>query len=71
MVTCINFSASAKVAGETAGPLPAPVPKVGGAPGVVGVDCEPDDNYLLRQAAAATSTASGACTRNWRRVFIG
>src|ERR1051326_151946 len=70
MVTCINFSASAKVAGETGGPLPAPVPKVGGALGVFGVGCEPVDDNLW-QAVVATSTASGACTRNCRRVFMG
>ena len=34
IVTCISFSASANVAGVTAGPEPAPVPNVGGAPGV-------------------------------------
>src|SRR5437870_4974926 len=69
IVTCISFSASANVAGETAGPEPAPVPNVGGAPGVSGGDCEPDDPVLLRQEAA-TSTAIGAVIRNWRRVFI-
>ena len=36
IVTCISFSASAKVAGVNAGPEPAPVPNVGGAPGVAG-----------------------------------
>src|SRR6266567_4412181 len=69
IVTCISFSAAANVAGETAGPEPAPVPNVGGAPGVSGVDCELDDPDLLRQEAA-TSTAMGAVIRNWRRVFI-
>src|SRR6266536_1054310 len=69
IVTCISFSASANVAGETAGPEPAPVPNVGGAPGVSGVDCELDGPDLLRQAAV-TSTAIGAVIRNWRRVFI-
>src|SRR2546428_5608264 len=71
IVTCISFSASAKVAGVTTGPAPAPVPNVGGAPGGTGVDWEINDCDLLRQAAAATSMASGARTRNWRRVFIG
>src|SRR4051812_18534966 len=69
IVTCISFSASAKVCGETSGPLPAPVPNVGGAPGGADVDWEVDVD-LLRQAAVATSKASGACTRNWRRVFM-
>src|SRR3954465_1095653 len=36
IVTCISFSASAKVSGVTAGPDPAPGPNVGGAPGVDG-----------------------------------
>src|SRR5215467_3148088 len=31
-----SFSASEKVAGETSGPTAGPVPKAGGAPGVVG-----------------------------------
>ena len=64
MATCISFSASANEAGVTGGPAPAPVPNVGGAPGVSGVVCEVDDDDLLRQAAAVTSTASGACIRN-------
>src|SRR5438876_11161620 len=50
MVTCISFSASANVAGVTGGPAPAPVPNVGGAPGVSDVVCEVDDGDLLRQA---------------------
>ena len=52
MVTCISFSASANVEGVTAGPEPAPVPNVGGAPGgaepTVGVDCDGDDGGSLR-----------------------
>ena len=40
IVTCISFSASANVAGVTAGPEPARVPNVGGAPGVAVVDCD-------------------------------
>ena len=40
IVTCISFSASAKVSGVTGGPAPAPVPNVGGAPAVVDVDDE-------------------------------
>ena len=68
IVTCISRSASANVAGVTSGPDPVPVPNVGGAPGVTGV-CE-FVGGVLRQAAAATSTPSGARIRNWRRVFI-
>src|SRR6266545_5096573 len=70
IVTCISFSASANVSRVTTGPDPAPVPNVGGAPGVTGVDWELSDCDLLRQAAATTSAASGALIRNWRRVFI-
>ena len=33
IVTCISFSASANVAGDTGGPVTGPVPNVGGAPG--------------------------------------
>src|SRR2546428_13063719 len=36
IVTCASFSASANVAGDTTGPDAGDVPKVGGAPGVVG-----------------------------------
>src|ERR1041385_6871408 len=71
IVTCMSFSASANVSGETAGPLPAPVPNVGGAPGGAEVEDEFVDVGLLRQAAAATRTAIGAWFRNWRRVFMG
>src|SRR5882724_9167724 len=70
IVTCISFSASAKVADVTTGPEPGPVPNVGGAPAVDGVDCELVDGVSLRQAVAATSTPSGARSRNCRRVFI-
>src|SRR5215471_2183239 len=70
-VTCISFSASAKVPGETGGPAPAPVPQVGGAPAVDGVDCELLDGDSSRQAVAAMRKPSGALMRNCRRVFIG
>src|ERR1041385_3492453 len=70
IVTCISFSASANVSGETAGPLPAPVPNVGGAPGGAEVEDEFVDVGLLRQAAAASRTAIGAWIRNWRRGFM-
>src|SRR5438552_3978669 len=70
IVTCISFSASANVAGDTAGPAPAPVPNVGGAPGVAGVDCDADVGSLLPQASAATSKPRGVQMRNWRRVFM-
>src|SRR5262245_15793359 len=36
IVTCVSFSASAKVAGVTIGPAPGPVPKVGGEAAVSG-----------------------------------
>src|SRR5262245_34924863 len=74
MVTCMSFSASANVAGVTTGPEPAPVPNVGGAPGVAGGVGEGVCDSALsgeRKAAVATSTPSGARIRNWRRVFIG
>src|SRR4051812_10859870 len=69
IVTCISFSASAKVAGVTTGPAPLPVPKVGGAP-AGGVDCEGVGGPSVRHALAATSTPRGACNKNCRRVFI-
>ena len=69
IVTCISFSASANVAGETAGPEPVPVPKVGGAPAVGGVELVLGDCSLLRHAAA-TRKPTGARMKNWRRVFI-
>ena len=55
---------------DTGGPEPTPVPKVGGAPGAVGVEVELVEVVCLLQAAAATSTPSGAVIRNWRRVFM-
>jgi hypothetical protein len=70
IVTCMSFSASANVAGVTSGPEPAPVPNVGGAPGVAGADCDPGDGASTRQAAAVTRKPSGARMRNWRRVFM-
>src|SRR5256885_1531762 len=72
MVTCMSFSASANVAGLTAGPEPIPVAKVGGAPGVDGgvVDWAAGCGSPPRHAAAATSTPSGARIRNCRRVFM-
>ena len=74
IVTCINFSASAKVAGDTAGPDTGPVPNVGGAPAVpdVGwcVACVDCDGGASLHATAAVRTPRGALIRNWRRVFI-
>src|SRR5262245_40758072 len=70
IVTCISLSASANVADVTSGPEPAPVPNVGGAPAVVGVDEELVGVAELRHALAATSAPRGALIRNWRRVFI-
>src|SRR5262249_6643044 len=70
IVTCISLSASANVCAVTSGPEPAPVPNVGGAPAVVGVDGALFGVAELRQALAATRALSGALIRNWRRVFI-
>src|SRR5215831_4135377 len=64
IVTCVSFSASAKVSGVTGGPTPAPVPKVGGAPAVSGAGCEFAEGEGRRQAVAVTSTAIGAVIRN-------
>src|SRR5215831_966542 len=73
-VTCTSFSASANVAGVTTGPAPAPVPKVGGAPGVLGTACvafvASVDDDSLRHAATPTSAVRGVRIRNCRRVFI-
>src|SRR5262249_45808716 len=72
IVTCASFSASANVEAATGGPDAGDVPKVGGAPGVVGsgvwltvAGCR------SRQATAAPTTPSGAVIRNCLRVFIG
>src|SRR5215475_13240289 len=70
IVTCISLSASANVCDVTSGPEPAPVPNVGGAPAVVGVDGALFGVAELRQAPAATRALRGALIRNWRRVFI-
>src|SRR5215813_9720801 len=70
IVTCISLSASANVCAVTSGPEPAPVPKVGGAPAVVGVDEVSVGVAELRHALAATNAPRGALIRNWRRVFI-
>jgi hypothetical protein len=69
IVTCTNFSASANVAGETAGPTSGAVPNVGGAPGVEDVDGTDDFCSSPRQAAATPSRPIGAWIRNCRRVF--
>src|SRR5882724_13538599 len=70
IVICISFSASANVSGVTTGPVPLPVPNVGGAPAVVGV-CELVVEGSLRRETAATSKPRGARIRNCRLVFIG
>src|SRR5215218_5631374 len=56
IVTCTSFSASANVAGETAGPVRGAVPKVGGAPGGGA-----DGAGVLRRRApvACTSVSAG------------
>src|SRR5215472_16180305 len=66
----MSFSASANVSLVTSGPVPFPVPKVGGAPAVVGDDGILFDCVALRHAVTPTSTPSGARIRNWRRVFM-
>ena len=70
VVTCASFSASANVAAETGGPDAVPVPKVGGAPGVVGGVGPADPGCSRLQAAAAPRTPSGAVIRNCLRVFM-
>jgi hypothetical protein len=70
IVTWASFSASAKVAADTAGPEAGAVANVGGAPGVadgmapLGAGCSP------RHAVAAASMPSGAVIRNCLRVFM-
>src|SRR5581483_2599467 len=63
IVTCINFSASAKVAGATSGPTGGAVPKVGGAPGG---GC----SELAAKAWLTANMPTGAVMRKRRRVFI-
>src|SRR5262245_42021574 len=72
IVTCISFSASANVEGETGGPAAGAVANVGGAPGVAGSEpagCAGGVATVvvcgsLRQAIAAPSAPSGAVIRN-------
>src|SRR5262245_50491937 len=71
IVTCASFSASANVEAATGGPAAGDVPKVGGAPGVVGRGVWPPvGGCRSRQATAAPTTPSGAVIRNCLRVFI-
>src|SRR5262252_7222960 len=70
IVTCVNLSASANVSTVTSGPEPFPVPNVGGAPAVVGVDVALLDCGEVRHAVTPTRTPRGARIRNWRRVFM-
>ena len=51
IVTCISFSASANVAGETSGPTGGAVLNAGGAPGVAGVRRRAAGRGLLLRAA--------------------
>jgi hypothetical protein len=75
IVTCISFSASAKVAGEISGPTGGAVLNAGGAPGVAGVPvvgvpavgCTPE----LLHAARVAARPSGASRRKVRRVVTG
>src|SRR5688572_11301455 len=73
IVTCISFSASANVAGETSGPTGGAVLNAGGAPGVAAVPpvavAVPDCGSEPRHAATVAARPSGALTRNWRRVL--
>ena len=55
IVTCASFSASANVAGETAGPAAGAVPNVGGAPGVAS------------EASTEAGLSVAPCTRRRRR----
>src|SRR5262245_10208137 len=72
IVTCASFSASANVEAATGGPDAGDVPKVGGAPGVVGSGVSPPvAGCPSRQATAAPTTPRGAVIRNCLRVFIG
>jgi hypothetical protein len=52
IVTCISFSASANVPALTSGPVSGAVPKVGGAPGVVGVEAAGVCSFLAQPAMA-------------------
>ncbi len=63
--TCMSFSASAKVAGDTSGPAACDVPNAGGAPG--GGSAVFGD--LPRHPAAAPIRASDAWVRNCLRDF--
>jgi len=65
IVTCINFSASAKVEGETGGPIAGAVLKAGGVPGgrlVVWA--------LLLSTLAAASSPREVSVRNFLRDFV-
>jgi hypothetical protein len=71
--TCASFSASANVAEFTGGPDVGPVPKVGGAPGVVvagGGDGDLSGDCCPLQAAETPSKPAGAAIKNCLRVFI-
>jgi hypothetical protein len=70
IVTCTSFSASANVAAETGGPDSGPVPKVGGAPGVVGGTGGVPTWASVRREMIAARAPIGAVIRNRLRVFI-
>src|SRR3954454_6839053 len=69
-VTRASFSASANVAADTDGPDTGPVPKVGGAPAVVGAEPGAALCGSERQPAATAIAPIGAVIRNFRLVFI-
>src|ERR1700690_271982 len=63
--TCMSFSASAKVVGDTSGPTAGAVPKAGGAPGGSSEGC-----WLCPyDATAAPKSARGAWVKNCLRDF--
>src|SRR6478672_11979737 len=69
IVTCISFSASANVAGVTAGPTGGAVLNAGGAPAVAGVGAAVPDCVLEPlHAASVAARPSGASRRKVRRV---
>src|SRR4051812_50029846 len=59
IVTCISFSASANVAGVTAGPAPAPPPEGGGGAGGAGGGWGPAGRGLVRGGGGAGGRARG------------
>src|SRR4026208_324761 len=67
MLTRASFSASSNVDTDTGGPDTGPVPKVGGAPAVVGGAAVDPLSCPPRHATAAAIAPIGAVIRNLRR----